>query len=331
MSHNAVQVTAFHLQPENYAAGLAQCCKAAADPLRLDILRLLKEDSYSVQELCALLQLAQPKLSHHLKVLTGAGLITRRREGNNLFYRRPLITAEQPYADFTDSLYRHIDAQPLSREQQRRITEVQTSRAAASHEFFARHAAEFSGQQALIVELDHYRDNMDALIAHLPIQSRVLEVGPGEGEYLLQLAQHFDHIIALDNSPEMLERAKNHSHSVHNIDFVLGDPERAIALKLQADLIVCNMVLHHLSSPATFFQHSAQLLTAGGHLLLAELCQHDQDWVADSCGDLWQGFSPEQIRHWAGNAGFGQSREIFLGLRNGFQVQLHLYQLQQGI
>ena len=63
-------------------------CKATADQLRLDVLRVLKVESFSVGELCTILGAAQPAMSHHLKILLTAGLVARRREGNSLFYRR---------------------------------------------------------------------------------------------------------------------------------------------------------------------------------------------------------------------------------------------------
>ncbi len=48
---------------------LAQVNKAAADELRLQILQVLRAESFGVLELCEIFELAQPKLSHHLKVL----------------------------------------------------------------------------------------------------------------------------------------------------------------------------------------------------------------------------------------------------------------------
>lgn len=65
-----------------------QLCKAGGDMLRLQVLRVLSRDAYSVQELCQILDVRQSGMSHHLKILAAAGLVARRREGNSLFYRR---------------------------------------------------------------------------------------------------------------------------------------------------------------------------------------------------------------------------------------------------
>jgi len=126
----------------------------------------------------------------------------------------------------------------------------------------------------------------------------------------------------------MLERARQQveQHALHNVILILGDPGVAVAQQLSGDLIVFNMVLHHMPSPASALNDAFNLLNPGGYVLIAELCLHDQEWVRESCGDLWLGFEPEELRHWAQAAQLAPCQSLFLGLRNGFQVQLHLFQ-----
>ncbi len=66
------------------AEALAQLLKAVADPARLQLLALIRASESG--EICACdlaepLGLSQPTISHHLKVLTEAGLITREKRG----------------------------------------------------------------------------------------------------------------------------------------------------------------------------------------------------------------------------------------------------------
>ena len=63
---------------------VAQLLKAVADPVRLQILGIVR--CSPGQEVCACdlptpLDLSQPTVSHHLKVLVDAGLLTRARRG----------------------------------------------------------------------------------------------------------------------------------------------------------------------------------------------------------------------------------------------------------
>ncbi|MBU0836066.1 MAG: metalloregulator ArsR/SmtB family transcription factor, partial [Gammaproteobacteria bacterium] len=61
---------------------LAALCKAGGDALRLNVLRALASDSFGVLELAQIFAIGQSGMSHHLKVLTQAGLLATRREGN---------------------------------------------------------------------------------------------------------------------------------------------------------------------------------------------------------------------------------------------------------
>jgi predicted transcriptional regulator len=54
--------------------------KALADANRLKIVGLLAQQPYSVEELAALLNLRPPTVSHHLKMLSEAGLVSARAE-----------------------------------------------------------------------------------------------------------------------------------------------------------------------------------------------------------------------------------------------------------
>ena len=72
------------------AEALATAFKAIADPGRLRLLSFIAGQpggEACVCNLVAPLGLAQPTVSHHLKVLTDAGLLARERRGTWMFYR----------------------------------------------------------------------------------------------------------------------------------------------------------------------------------------------------------------------------------------------------
>jgi len=71
------------------AVGLAELFKALADPARLQLLSLIKAqpDGECACNLIDAVQLSQPTVSYHLKVLHEAGLLDRRRQGNWVYYR----------------------------------------------------------------------------------------------------------------------------------------------------------------------------------------------------------------------------------------------------
>ena len=59
---------------------------ALSDPVRLDVIELLGGGERCVCELTGALDIAQSRLSFHLKVLKDAGLVTDRREGRWSYY-----------------------------------------------------------------------------------------------------------------------------------------------------------------------------------------------------------------------------------------------------
>lgn len=72
------------------AAELAHLLKAIADPVRLRLLSLIQAHDGGeacVCDLTAPIGLTQPTVSHHLKVLLDAGLVTRSRRGTWAYYR----------------------------------------------------------------------------------------------------------------------------------------------------------------------------------------------------------------------------------------------------
>ncbi|GGL33913.1 helix-turn-helix transcriptional regulator [Phycicoccus endophyticus] len=68
----------------------ATLLKAVADPVRLRLLSAIRATPAGeacVCDLTALVGLAQPTVSHHLKVLVGAGLLERERRGTWAWFR----------------------------------------------------------------------------------------------------------------------------------------------------------------------------------------------------------------------------------------------------
>ena len=308
---------------------LATHTKASADPLRLDILRILGEGSFGVLELCQLFEIKQSSMSHHLKILANSGLVTTRREGNSIFYRRGLLSANADWFDLTQVLFSTLDTLALTETIDERLQGLYQERAQSSREFFTKHAGEFHEKQDLIASHEQYGETLEDLVTTLNLEQvdTALEIGPGEGALLPSLSQRFQKVIGLDVSKAMLEKAgsKTINEQLENIELVHGDCQLALDRNVQADLVTCNMVLHHVPAPKEIFDHSAQLLKPGGCLLITDLCAHDQTWARESCGDLWLGFAPEDLSSWAKEAQLMEEQTQFLALRNGFQIQFRTF------
>ncbi|MFP3977472.1 ArsR/SmtB family transcription factor [Marinobacter sp. KMM 10035] len=307
---------------------LAPIFKASGDPLRLEVLRVLRRDTFGVLELSQLFDMRQSGMSHHLKVMHKAGLVEPQREGNAIFYRRPLHLDNDKPTDLTiRQIFEAVDRAPLPAHLQEKIESIRDQRADQSQAFFSRHSEQFREQQELIAAFDLYAGPVADMIRKRTKKKHwqsALEIGPGEGGFLPVLSELCDHVAALDNSRDMLAKATRTCIDEHlnNVDLIEGVTDTLLARGDAFDLVVANMVLHHVPSPADIFLDAAALMNNGGCLMISDLCRHDQIWAKENCGDLWLGFEPEELTAWATAAGLKAGEQLFIGLRNGFQIQV---------
>ena len=77
------------LQPEDTTL-LASIFRVLGEPARLQILSLIAAQPTQEVYACELVEtlgISQPTVSHHLKVLFEAGLLTKERRGTSIYYR----------------------------------------------------------------------------------------------------------------------------------------------------------------------------------------------------------------------------------------------------
>ena len=301
--------------------------KAVADDTRLGILRLLKRDSLAASELAQLLEIKQSALSHHLKILSQGKWLKTRREGSTLFYRRQL-DADLSIARIQQSILTGLDQVELSQSQLEALEDIRSARQQISAEFFENHAYELDSITDRIAGYRHYSDALHDRLSSISLShlQTALEIGPGDGGFLPYLSDKFEQVIALDISEPMLELARSQVQDLLNVRFIHGDLQTAIKENLHADFVALNMVLHHVPSPVSLLNECWKILNQEGWLLITDLCAHEQTWVQEACGDFWMGFDTDELLNWAIECGFKASAPILLGLKNGFQVQIHLLQ-----
>ena len=308
---------------------LAAFLKAAGDPLRVQILRVLAQDSFGVMELANLFDVKQSGMSHHLKLLAQAGLVATRREGNSIFYRRALAGASA-YAALQESLYRQVDGLDCDGAVLARLEQIRSERVISSQAFFNDNIDKFRSQQDLIASYPVYAEQVNEMLQQVVGDGRhsALEIGPGEGEFLSVLSPLFEQVWAIDVNQAMLEQAAKRveQEQLANVTLKLVAGENlSQALAGGIDVAVANMVLHHVPSPATVFQNLAQVLRKGGSFIVTDLCLHDQNWAREACGDVWLGFDPDELSQWAEASGFSVGKNIYFALRNGFQIQVRQF------
>ena len=307
---------------DKIAESLNTFFSAVAHPLRIQVLRVMRADSFSVSELCTAFSVRQSALSHHLKILTDAGFLARRHEGTATFYRRQL--PEGKHQALRQQILDEIDEESMPTDLVAGLEAVQRLREGHSAAFFRDRGKEIRKQQESIASWEDYSRATLHLLDRAGDfgESAIIEVGPGDGALLGELAKRSAMVCALDNSEEMLHAAQHNTREISNIEYHLGEPKTLIAKRGTFAAAVVNMVLHHVADPAALVRDTALLLRSGGDLVISDLCPHDQVWAREHCGDLWLGFSPEDLRAWAVTAGLEHCAELFFAQRNGFQIQV---------
>src|SRR5258708_3192762 len=106
---NKTMIAHIRVDPETLFQEQALLFKALSDPTRLEILSLLIEanGTMNVNSLVDQIDsLAQPTVSHHLRLLIEAGLIERHRQGMYIFYQVKAARLEEAQTIIAQLLHR---------------------------------------------------------------------------------------------------------------------------------------------------------------------------------------------------------------------------------
>ena len=269
-------------------------------------------------------------MSHHLKKLASAGLVTSKRHGNNIFYRRPLVAKDHWKSNVFETIFKSVDQCSPATDKQKAVAAVYERRAETAKDYFKKNHRNFSTVQEKIAVYSEYASALTSIIEQTspPLESRVAEVGPADSNFLHYLSKRFKHVTAIDQSVEMLELSKKSlKENPLQIEWIEQDFHELANVKRtkKFDFIFMNMVLHHMPDPGLAFKSASSLLSERGSLVISDLKSHEQTWVKSSCGDLWQGFEPEELDSWASKYNFTNAESQYIGLKNGFEVQIKSY------
>lgn len=103
---------------------LARLCRALSDPTRLRLLKLLSDGEVCVCFFVAVLRTNQPKVSRHLSYLHKAGLVTTRRQGKWVYYRR-LKLKESGFEAMLEGLMSELENDAQIAEDRRNLHRIQ--------------------------------------------------------------------------------------------------------------------------------------------------------------------------------------------------------------
>lgn len=281
---------------------LLEKLKAAGEPTRLRLLALLRDNDLSVGELVQVLGQSQPRLSHHLKNLSEAGLAERLPEGAFVFYRAARSGAG---AAFLDQLFSQTrpDA-PEFRQDRDKLREVIAARAASAEAYFSSIAETWDGLRALHFPNEAIEAALLDLAGPGPYR-RVVDFGTGTGRMLLLFSGRAAESEGIDFSHRMLTvaRANLERAGVSNSRVRFGDVTAAPFEDASADLLIVHQVLHYLDTPGDAIAEAARVLMPGGRLLVIDFAPHDLEFLRAEHGHRRLGVRHDALTDWAAQAG----------------------------
>jgi SAM-dependent methyltransferase len=108
----------------------------------------------------------------------------------------------------------------------------------------------------------------------------VLDVGCGAGQTALQAAQVAEHVLGVDVSEEMIERARERAAGAENVEFVLGDAQSQSFEEAGYDLAISRCGLMFFADPVAAFANIRRALRPGGRLVgLIWQRYDDNEWA----------------------------------------------------
>jgi DNA-binding transcriptional ArsR family regulator/2-polyprenyl-3-methyl-5-hydroxy-6-metoxy-1,4-benzoquinol methylase len=278
--------------------------RALADPTRLRILALLRSMELSVGELAQVLVQSQPRISRHIKILTDAGLLARRREGAWVFLRLGEDGLIHPLLAAVDAWMAHSPRDPWAVADQARLLAVQTDRARAAAAYFDAQAETWDEMRSLHIAESEVEAAIIALLSPAPL-GRLVDIGTGTGRMLELLGGQAEGAIGVDRSPEMLRlaRAKLAEAGLEQVELRQGDMYAVSLPDGAADTVVLHQVLHYAQQPEAALAEAARLIAPGGRLLVVDFLPHEREDLRSRHAHARLGFSDAQMAAWFSAAG----------------------------
>lgn len=270
--------------------------RGAGEETRLRILHALSRDELAVSELTQVLAQSQPRISRHLKLMSEAGLIERRREGSWAFFRLTRDGFPARLAHFAlDAL--EIGDSVLDRDRER-LQRVRARRADLAEAYFEENAGHWDklrsmhAPEAAVEAAARRLFNPTAdKFAHL------LDLGVGTGRMLELFEDRYDNAVGYDVNQPMLALARARLASAGNEKAELRQ-EDILALPDgpgSADGAILHQVLHFLVEPSQAIAEAARVLSKDSPLLVVDFAPHDAEALRESHAHRRLGFARTEI------------------------------------
>jgi cyclopropane fatty-acyl-phospholipid synthase-like methyltransferase len=132
----------------------------------------------------------------------------------------------------------------------------------------------------------------------------LMDFGAGTGLLSYFVAPHVGKIVAVDNSPSMLQEFHAKSEEFACQTEVIEKDLSTQTLERTFDGIISSMTIHHIEDTKALFATFYAMLKKDGFIAIADLDSENGDFHSDNTGVFHYGFDREALAQCAKEAGF---------------------------
>lgn len=280
---------------------IVKILRVVADPNRLRILLLLRDEELSVAELQEILTMGQSTISTHLSQLKQAGLVEDRRAGKSSLYKLVPSPGQSPIEEILAQAQSEI---PEFAADQAAMRRVLRNRQDKMRSFFDSVAGRLGRDY---VPGKSWKSVAEAFLYLMP-PLIIADLGAGDGSFALLLSQSARRVVAVDTSDKMLEVGRELAarQGIHNIDFRQGDMEELPIDASSVDIVFFSQSLHHALHPLRALGEAHRILVHGGRLVILDLAKHRFEEARELYADEWLGFTEIELESMLEKSGFSE-------------------------
>jgi len=243
--------------------------KAAGDPTRVRLLALLSNGDATVGELQQILAQSQPRVSRHLRLLGEAGLVTKFRDGQHIYYCLAAGASERDFVANivglagTDDATLGADVRALSKVKRDREREAHASPRRAIPP-----GHRYSGARP---DAEQFAEALDDALGDGPLGD-VLDIGSGVGNLLCALGSRARRLVGVDASRRMrlLARSSAHRSGITNCTVRSGNVLDLPCADESFDVVVLDEVLGAIDEPLAGLREATRVLRRDGRLVIVD-------------------------------------------------------------
>jgi ArsR family transcriptional regulator len=229
----------------------------------------------------------------HLSHLKSAKLLQDRREGQRAYYRLKEALPSDLQSILTIAFQAALEL-PTAESDSESLQLILKKRTQETEKYFNTLAGRLGKNYCP----GRSWEAVGHLLLHLVPPLVIADLGAGEGLISQLLARHAKKVIAIDNSPKMVEVGKElaRQNKLTNLEYRLGDMENPPIRAGSVDVAIFSQALHHASQPEQTISACHRILKPGGKLIILDLNQHNFDKAHKLYADVWLGFAETDLR-----------------------------------